>query len=397
MTHDATILDLPGGANIATAAGDVAEFFATGTNTVQCVNYTKRDGTAIVAGAGGDSRNFIIDGGMDIWPTGTSFTTISSSQYISSLFRIVISMDELVVDLTRSTDVPTLAQSGYNSLYSLKVDVTTAESANDANDICYLQYRVTGLDYQALHQKEVTLAFWVKTTKTGTYGIAFANSAGNRGYATDYTVSSADTWEYKTVTVTLDTTGTWLFDEGIGLVIAFGLQIGADKDVTPGSWSGADIRGSSNQVTALDNTANNFLITQVGLYLGATAPASFLAEPIATVQDQVEYYVQRFDYDTTAYETVAMGSTTSTTVYDLDMRLRRYMRKVPSVAFTAADTFNGIDNNNGSKVGTGITTFGIQQDRFTLRLTCGATGVVGAGAIRRDSSDTCNITVDARH
>ena len=53
MTHHATNLDLPGGANITTAAGDVAEFFATGTNTVQCVNYTKADGTAVVAAAGG--------------------------------------------------------------------------------------------------------------------------------------------------------------------------------------------------------------------------------------------------------------------------------------------------------------------------------------------------------
>jgi len=53
MTHHATNLDLPGGANITTAAGDVAEFFATGTNTVQCVNYTKADGTAVVAAGGG--------------------------------------------------------------------------------------------------------------------------------------------------------------------------------------------------------------------------------------------------------------------------------------------------------------------------------------------------------
>jgi hypothetical protein len=53
MTHHATNLDLPGGANITTAAGDVGEFFATGTNTVQCVNYTKADGTAVVAAGGG--------------------------------------------------------------------------------------------------------------------------------------------------------------------------------------------------------------------------------------------------------------------------------------------------------------------------------------------------------
>ena len=57
MTHHASTLDLPaGGANITTAAGDVAEFFATGTNTVQCVNYTKADGTAVVAASSGFSK-----------------------------------------------------------------------------------------------------------------------------------------------------------------------------------------------------------------------------------------------------------------------------------------------------------------------------------------------------
>ena len=53
MTHHATNLDLPGEANITTAAGDVAEFFSTGSNTVQCVNYTKADGTSPVAGSSG--------------------------------------------------------------------------------------------------------------------------------------------------------------------------------------------------------------------------------------------------------------------------------------------------------------------------------------------------------
>ena len=53
LTHNATDLDLPGEANITTAAGDVAEFFSTGSNDVHCVNYTKADGTAVVASAGG--------------------------------------------------------------------------------------------------------------------------------------------------------------------------------------------------------------------------------------------------------------------------------------------------------------------------------------------------------
>jgi len=75
MTHHATTLDLPGGANITTAAGDVAEFFATGTNTVQCVNYTKADGTAVVAAAGGE------DGLTN--NSNTTWMTVSSDEEIN--------------------------------------------------------------------------------------------------------------------------------------------------------------------------------------------------------------------------------------------------------------------------------------------------------------------------
>jgi hypothetical protein len=73
MTHHATTLDLPGAANITTAAGDVAEFFATGTNTVQCVNYTKADGTAIVAAAGTlNQASFVKMSGVQSVATGTN-------------------------------------------------------------------------------------------------------------------------------------------------------------------------------------------------------------------------------------------------------------------------------------------------------------------------------------
>ena len=47
MTHGAGTLDLPGGANITTVAGDVGEFVSTASNVVTCVNYTKVDGRAV--------------------------------------------------------------------------------------------------------------------------------------------------------------------------------------------------------------------------------------------------------------------------------------------------------------------------------------------------------------
>jgi hypothetical protein len=74
MTHHATNLDLPGEANITTAAGDVATFQSTGADTVQCINYTKADGTSVVAAGGGitgwDSNNDT--GNNDLLPDSAS-------------------------------------------------------------------------------------------------------------------------------------------------------------------------------------------------------------------------------------------------------------------------------------------------------------------------------------
>jgi len=349
------------------------------------------------AAAGGDTRNFIIDGDFTQWPEGTSFSSMGNATYTAALMDFRTSTTVAVFTGSRNTDVPTQAQSGHQSLYSYDLACTTIDASIAGSDLVSTWYYMTGPDFSPLHKKEFTLSFWVKATITGINCVSFSNNANNRWYCAEYTINSTLTWEKKTITITGDTGGTWLFDEAnTGIHIVFSYLAGSSRHATGGVWSGTVAYATSNQVNNASSTSNIFRMSQLQLVLGSTSP-NFLGESIATVVDQVDYYVQRFDYDTTAYETVAMGSTTSTTVYDLDMRLRRYMRKVPSVAFTAADTFNGVDNNNGSKVGTGITTFGIQQDRFTLRLTCGATGVVGAGAIRRDSSDTCNITVDARH
>jgi hypothetical protein len=83
MTHHATNLDLPGGANITTAAGDVAEFFATGTNTVQCVNYTKADGTAVVAAAGGKVLQCLST-------TKTDSATTTSTSFVDTGLQVII-------------------------------------------------------------------------------------------------------------------------------------------------------------------------------------------------------------------------------------------------------------------------------------------------------------------
>jgi len=400
MTHHATNLDLPGAANITTAAGDVAEFFATGTNTVQCVNYTKADGTAVVAGASGDLRNFILDGDFTQWPEGTSQTGISNGDYISALWEYQHSASDAVYDGKQSTDVPTVAQSSHQSAYSLDLDCTTLNSTAASGDIDGIKLFITGSDFTHLHQQEVTLAFWIKATITGTSGGSFTNSASDRSYPFSFTISSADTWEYKTVTLEMDTSGTWLFTEAdIGVRLHFCLAGGSTRLASAGSWGAGNIFGPTGQVNHCSSTSNIYRLAQVGLYLGSTAP-TFTSPPIATVKSQVDYYVQRYNYDTIANETVAWSAYVSTTakIYAIGP-WREPLRVTPTVTNSAGATFRGVNGDGASDGDSAFTVDQLNKWTFRIGLTTTATPwVVSESAmIQRDSSDTTFIMADSRH
>jgi hypothetical protein len=94
MTHHATNLDLPGEDDITTAAGDVATFQSTAANQVQCINYTRADGTAIV-GASGVTLGFF-----------EHTHTISSDLTISTDYN-ALSASPITIDTGYSVTVPT--------------------------------------------------------------------------------------------------------------------------------------------------------------------------------------------------------------------------------------------------------------------------------------------------
>ena len=156
---------------------------------------------------------------------------------------------------------------------ALKIDCTTADASVAAGDYVNLQQNIEGftwahLNYGRSDAKTVTISFWVKATKTGTYTFGLRNEAANRSYIAEYTVSSTNTWEKKTITIAGDTSGTWLTTNGIGARLGWSLIIGSTDSATAGSWNAGNKFGSTNQVNGMDNTDNNFLITGVQLEVG---------------------------------------------------------------------------------------------------------------------------------
>ena len=126
-------------------------------------------------------------------------------------------------------------------------------------------FNVADLAWGTASAATVTLSFWVRSSLTGTFGGALNNSAQNRSYPFTYTISVANTFEYKTVTIPGDTTGTWLTTNGIGVAVGFSLGTGSTVSGTAGAWAGATYFGATGATSVVSTNAATFYITGVQL------------------------------------------------------------------------------------------------------------------------------------
>ena len=167
----------------------------------------------------------------------------------------------------------TVAPAGFaNSLLATSLSAYTVLTT----DNFALNQNIEGFNAQDLgwgtaSASSITLSFWVRSSLTGTFGGAFSNSAVNRSYPFTYTISAANTWEQKAVTIAGDTTGTWLTDNGIGIRLWFSIGAGSTYLGTAGSWAGADYRGATGQTSVVGTSGATFYITGVQLEPGTVA------------------------------------------------------------------------------------------------------------------------------
>jgi hypothetical protein len=156
-------------------------------------------------------------------------------------------------------------------------------------------FNVADLGWGTASAKTVTLSFWVRSSLTGTFGGSLTNSAANRFYPFTYTISVADTWEYKTITVAGDTTGTWLTNNGVGIGLYFGLGGGSTFSGTAGAWTGTGTPYTATGATSVVGTNGaTFYITGVQLEVGSTA-TSFDYRPYGTELALCQRYFQMWD------------------------------------------------------------------------------------------------------
>lgn len=244
-----------------------------GTHTLTLPKATGNIATDATVGLG--TKNLIINGDMRIAQRGTSSTSLGYYT-VDRYYNNAVSTDQLAITQSQSTDTP--STEGFSN--SFKNEATTAESAIDADDLFnFANYTIEAQDCQHLkygtaNAVTTTLSFWVKSSVTGTYvvGLYIADSSRLRTFT--YTISSANTWEKKTITITGDTVGSINNDNGAGIRLIWVGFAGSNWNSTDSSnWINYASTGWAYGHTATwgASTSDTFYLTGVQLEVGENA------------------------------------------------------------------------------------------------------------------------------
>jgi hypothetical protein len=299
-------------------------------------------------------RNRIINGDMRIDQRNLGTQTVNAS----GLYTVDRWQANQTAAGKFSVGKSTVAPTGFTNSY-----LATSLSAYSvgSSDIFFFNQNIEGnnisdLAWGTANAKAVTLSFWVRSSLTGDFGGALANSAHDRSYPFLFAVSSADTWEYKTITVLGDTSGTWLTDNGIGIQLIFGLGGGAGRSGTAGAWAASTLYTAAGAVSVVGTSGATFYITGVQLEKGSVA-TEFERRPYGTELQLCQRYFEAVSGPVyLTYVNVASSNTRSSSFF-----FRTTKRATPTVVFGGTSEY--IRNGEGG-VDTTLSASSVTTDSF---------------------------------
>ena len=241
--------------------------------------------TAIpVTGLRPSAKPIIINGDMQVAQRGTSFSHADAGGNNWTVDRFNINTGSIGVYTSIQESLTSGAAFDAGFKKAARIDCTTAEASPAGGDYFYAEYKIEAQDCLAFKKgtsaaETMTVAFWVKSNKTGTSQLTVKDGDNDRICAGTYAISVANTWEHKVINIAADTTGAFNNDNGAGYIFEWWLGGGTSytSGTAPTAWEArTDADRGANHLAINDNTANDWAITgiqvEVGTYTAATLP-----------------------------------------------------------------------------------------------------------------------------
>ena len=273
------------------------------------------------------NRNLIINGAMQVAQRGTSVALVSStSQYLVDRFRTYFGHTA-----TGTMSQDTSAPAGFQR--SLKVTIGTGAAAAANSELNFIQglegFTINPLAIGTADAKQFTISFWVKSSLTGTFGMGVQSQGAVDSYATSYTISTANTWEHKSVTIDGRTSGTWASGNTAGMFVIWDLGAGTNFETTADTWGTGNKYTVAGATKVTATSGATWQITGVQLEVGDTA-TPFEHRSYGQELALCQRYFQELCPKTGTNEAVATGSFYSTTGFYAPVTLPVEMRADPT-------------------------------------------------------------------
>ena len=349
------------------------------------------DGQQLPTAGALSNRNLIINGAMQVAQRGTSVSAKSGGGY-HTVDRCNLFQNLGAMNLSQSTDSP----DGFS--YSLKHEVSTSATPSSTSIVTYAHavegYNVAHLNWGTSSAKAVTVSFWVKSSVTGTYGAWMRNANANRYQPKEFSVSSANTWEQKTLTFTGDTSGTWGTTNGIGINFGIVLAAGSSQQGTADTWQTGPAYTTSNQVNWQGTSGATFYLTGVQLEVGSKATPFEHESYGQTLAKCQRYYYTHVVGSSMA--DVGVGAYYNISLFAFTVRYPVTMRTPPDLEVTTgADYYRIFANGTADTLNAMASAGRATVNTMGIDTSTGTSGTIGHGGLISTNNTSAYMAFDA--
>jgi hypothetical protein len=306
-----------------------------GTNTV---NFGANTGVAILDANTPAFRNRILNGSMilDQRNAGASVTPTTTGYTLDRWSVINSVASKFSVQQNAGSLSAANRPVGFTNYLGATSLAATAVSASDYYQInqSIEGFNFADLNWGTANAQPVTLSFWVRSSLTGTFGGTILNAAENRSYPYSYTISAANTWEQKTITIAGDTTGTWVgATNGTGVQVRFSLGMGSTYTTTANAWAAGVFGAPTGSTNVVSTNGATFYVTGVQLEKGSTA-TSFDYRSYGTEFYLCQRYFQKLSY--VSSQIISMGNAFTGANASAGINFPQELRATPSITLPSS-------------------------------------------------------------